>query len=197
MVHCLTHAQCDEMIHAAESLNFTRATVLGEDCTVEDEIRSNTSSILPAGLDKLAHAAINQAILRWGDVIKNDYPDIVASSQLPGLTPGLETYKETISFLKYDQTQKYDWHVDQSVHNAGPQWVQSDTRLVSVVVYLNDDFEGGETEMPEKIWKPKKGKALIFPSHWTYPHQARQVTKGTKYALVTWFHPQDHSMSRT
>ena len=190
MVHCLTHDQCDEMIAAAEGLNFERATVLTEDSSAEDDIRNNTSTVLPPGLDKLAHAAINQAVLRWGEVIANDYPDIAASSQLPGITPGLETYKETISLLKYDETQRYEWHVDQSVHNAGPEWVESGTRLISAVVYLNDDFEGGETQMPEKIWKPRKGKALIFPSHWTFPHQARPVTKGTKYALVTWFHPQ-------
>ena len=58
-------------------------------------------------------------------------------------------------------------------------------------VYLNDDFKGGETEMFGRKYKPKKGKALIFPSNWNYPHRACPVEDGTKYALVTWYHPSN------
>lgn len=188
MVDCLTHEQCDEIIQWSKEKEFSRAVVLCKGGVRPDDIRTNTTVGLNKVHDKIAHEAINKAVMRWGDRIKEDYPEVHRTAVLPGHTWGLDTWKEPIGLLKYEAGQKYDWHVDQSFRRTGPTKTQSDKRIVSAVVYLNDDFEGGETQMPEKIWKPKKGKALIFPSHWTFPHQARPVTKGTKYALVTWFH---------
>lgn len=41
---------------------------------------------------------------------------------------------------------------------------QHGPRLITVLMYLNDDFEGGETVFPRinKTVKPQKGKAVIF-----------------------------------
>ena len=191
MVDCLTDKQCDQIIQSSEQTEFEQAVVLTKDGVAPSDIRTNQAGRLSKKLNIMAHEAINNAVVNWGKRIVNEYPEIAYTSQLPGITTDLDTWKEPISFLKYNTDQKYDWHVDQSFKRCGPKSTQSDLRLISAVVYLNDDFEGGETEMPEKIWKPKKGKALIFPSHWTFPHQARPVTKGTKYALVTWFHSSD------
>ena len=43
------------------------------------------------------------------------------------------------------------------MNNKGP-------RYLTVLFYLNDNFEGGETIFPKinKLVKPKKGKAIIF-----------------------------------
>jgi predicted 2-oxoglutarate/Fe(II)-dependent dioxygenase YbiX len=63
-------------------------------------------------------------------------------------------------------------------------------RALSAICYLNDDYEGGEIEFPEfkvKI-KPEAGMLILFPSNFAYKHTAYPVTKGTKYALVTWIH---------
>lgn len=59
-------------------------------------------------------------------------------------------------------------------------------RYFSVVCYLNDDFEGGETAFPSLAYAvmPRCGKAIIFPS--AYPHSAAPVTRGEKYVLVSW-----------
>jgi prolyl 4-hydroxylase len=39
-------------------------------------------------------------------------------------------------------------------------------RYYTLLIYLNDDFEGGETVFPKinKFVKPKKGKAVLFQS---------------------------------
>jgi predicted 2-oxoglutarate/Fe(II)-dependent dioxygenase YbiX len=61
-------------------------------------------------------------------------------------------------------------------------------RVVSAILYLNDDYEGGHLEFPNfgiKI-KPQAGMLILFPSNYAYTHAAHPVTKGTKYALVTW-----------
>ena len=63
-------------------------------------------------------------------------------------------------------------------------------RCISVLIYLNDDYEGGEIDFVNfnaKI-KPKAGSLMLFPSNYPYRHIAHPVTKGTKYAVVTWLH---------
>lgn len=91
------------------------------------------------------------------------------------------THDEGYIVHKYEIGQEFRAHCDQSVIDPH--------RSVSMVLYLNDDFEGGETEFPTVpyIQKPKKGYALMFPSNYCYPHQSNPITKGIKYSLVTWF----------
>jgi hypothetical protein len=63
-------------------------------------------------------------------------------------------------------------------------------RAASVVLYLNDDFEGGETHFPDLdcSCKPKTGNVLVFPSHLL--HGGQPVVKGEKYIIVLWaFYP--------
>ena len=55
-----------------------------------------------------------------------------------------------------------------------------------ILLYLNDDYEGGEFYVAEKEFKPKKGSAIIFPSNFMYPHEAKAVTKGTRWSIVSW-----------
>lgn len=54
---------------------------------------------------------------------------------------------------------------------------------ISIVVYLNDDYEGGELSFPEQgvLIKPEAGSMVIFPSYSPYYHDPLPVTKGHKY----------------
>jgi predicted 2-oxoglutarate/Fe(II)-dependent dioxygenase YbiX len=63
-------------------------------------------------------------------------------------------------------------------------------RAFSVLLYLNDDFQGGETAFPDLGFscQPRKGRVLVFPSHMT--HGGNPVTAGTKDIIVMWvFYP--------
>lgn len=59
-------------------------------------------------------------------------------------------------------------------------------RYFTVLCYLNEDFDGGQTSFPSLGWRitPKKGMAVIFPS--TYLHRAEPVMTGQKYILISW-----------
>jgi hypothetical protein len=54
---------------------------------------------------------------------------------------------------------------------------------ISIVIYLNDDYEGGNICFPEQGLdiKPEAGSMIIFPSYPPYYHDPKPVTKGTKY----------------
>ena len=92
-----------------------------------------------------------------------------------------ELYHEWYNMLRYRGGQEYKAHSDGGTGTA---------RSVSAIVYLNNDYEGGEIEFKNfdlKI-KPEPGMLVLFPSNYAYSHIAHPVTDGTKYALVTWLH---------
>ena len=64
------------------------------------------------------------------------------------------------------------------------------TRKVVWMFYLNDDFEGGETEFLyyHKRITPKKGTLLLWPAGLTHAHRGGLVTQGMKYVVTGWFH---------
>ena len=74
-------------------------------------------------------------------------------------------------------------HVDNIHHSHGQQYGYPQ---VSVLLYLNDDYEGGEFYVANKRYEPEKGSGIIFPSNFMFPHEAKTVTKGTRWSIVAW-----------
>lgn len=56
----------------------------------------------------------------------------------------------------------------------------------SAIVYLNDDFEGGEIVYPQKdfTYKPVAGSCVIHPAGAEHLHKVNPVTKGDRYCVV-------------
>jgi len=54
------------------------------------------------------------------------------------------------------------------------------------VLNLNDDYEGGETVVDDKIIKPKKGKIILFNGTQT-KHKVLPIRSGTRYTNATWY----------
>lgn len=64
------------------------------------------------------------------------------------------------------------------------------SRVLSTVMYLNDDYEGGEIEFVNsnvKI-KPPAGSVIFFPSNFLYVHEVHPIVSGFRYSLPHWFH---------
>ena len=61
-------------------------------------------------------------------------------------------------------------------------------RILTYILYLNDIFDGGETEFlyqSERI-PPKEGTLVIFPTAFTHTHRGNPPLKGTKYIMTGW-----------
>jgi len=82
--------------------------------------------------------------------------------------------------LKYDTGSFFKTHIDDCAAHS---------RTVSVVIYFNENYSGGEIEFPNFniTYKPKTGDILIFPSIFVYSHSINEITSGTRYAAVNWF----------
>jgi len=82
--------------------------------------------------------------------------------------------------LRYEEGNKFHNHIDDH-----PQF----PRIVSLSLFLNDDFEGGELEFKEfniKV-KPEAGEIVVFSSGFPYMHQVYPIIKGIRYAVVKWY----------
>ena len=74
-------------------------------------------------------------------------------------------------------------HVDNIHHSHGQEWGYPQ---VSALLYLNDDYEGGEFIVGGKTFQTEKGSALIFPSNFIYPHEVKEIIRGARWSVVTW-----------
>jgi hypothetical protein len=65
-------------------------------------------------------------------------------------------------------------------------------RSLSVIINLNDDYEGGDLVFTDqqhkevKRLKLEKGSIVFFPSNFLYPHGIEPIKKGTRYSVVAW-----------
>ena len=65
----------------------------------------------------------------------------------------------------------------------------NDMRELTVIIGLNDDYEGGELHFPEQknTMKLKRGQAIAFPPYWTHPHYTDDLLNNTvRYTIITW-----------
>ena len=96
---------------------------------------------------------------------------------------------EAPQMLRYGVGGLYNRHAD-SDHWLKDQrrWVRSQDQDYSVLLYLNDDFEGGELYFPriDFRFRPRAGLLVAFPSNFHYEHAAEITTGGMRYALVSW-----------
>jgi len=79
------------------------------------------------------------------------------------------------------------------LHYDGIKGSYEDTneRFLSVIICLNDDYEGGEICFPvqDRIIKMKKGDILAFPPYWTHPHYSNDLLNKTyRYTINTWLY---------
>ncbi len=64
-------------------------------------------------------------------------------------------------------------------------------RNMSVIICLNDDYEGSEFYFPMQDYRIKlgKGQIITFPPYWTHPHLVYPPTNGTyRYTINTWLY---------
>ena len=62
-------------------------------------------------------------------------------------------------------------------------------RDFGTVIYLNDDFEGGQIHWPNKglEWKPVKGSLVIFPGTAEFLQGVRNVPNGVRYTIPSFY----------
>jgi Rps23 Pro-64 3,4-dihydroxylase Tpa1-like proline 4-hydroxylase len=119
---------------------------------------------------------ISQQLYESLDRASHHYSNVL----YPFAGANIKNREYTIHLLKYGVGGFLPAHQDHGVSS----------RVVSTVMYLNDDYEGGEIEFINsnvKI-KPPAGSVIFFPSNFLYVHEVHPITSGYRYSLPHWFH---------
>ncbi len=123
------------------------------------------------------------------------WPYMLEANDLAGWRYDI-TGAESVQIGKYEEGGFYDFHQDGksdnfSAYNTPENKIKhGNVRKLSMSIILNDDYEGGNFQFKtmKEVYTPESngvGTVIVFPSFMT--HRVEQVTKGTRYSLVTWF----------
>jgi len=158
----LSTAECDANIVSSESRGFGDApieTSFGP--VMMKDVRNNSRVMVDDP---------NLAQLVW-ERARLYVPNTIAAHRAVGVN-------ERFRFYRYEPRQSFRWHRDG--YFARPSGERS---RLTLMVYLNDDFEGGETRFEQAVVKPVKGMALFFVHHLL--HEGAEVRRGRKYVMRT------------
>ena len=104
-------------------------------------------------------------------------------------------YKSTVQITKYEKTDFFKIHSDALTDDQMPDF--GEQRLWTALLYLNDDFKGGQTYFPKipEIIYPRQGDVIIWPNVdenmkiiQDFDHKSLTVVNGTKYVAVFLFY---------
>jgi prolyl 4-hydroxylase len=133
-----------------------------------------------------------------GYFIPDSNPVVDRFKQITSAITGLPiTHQEKPNFIKYKKGGFYKPHFDGFTDNEGGIKIikESGQRMFSSILYLNDDFEGGETVFPkiDKVIKPSTGKVYIWRNAFDDLkldeksfHGGNPIEAGVKYIIVIW-----------
>jgi prolyl 4-hydroxylase len=162
-----TAEECDQYVALAESIGFGAApitTAYGP--VMNPSVRDNERVMLDD---------VPRARLLWRRI----EPFVREFAPFDHVRP--VGVNERLRFYRYDPGQAFRWHRDGFFERLDSP-LRERSRL-TYMVYLNDDFEGGQTAFVGHDVKPVKGMALVF--HHPILHQGAPVKRGRKYVLRT------------
>ncbi len=156
----LSREECAEMIRLSEALGYEEAEVS-----------------LPGGARMMKGLRNNYRLLyqdvalpdRYWQKLKDYCPQVLDTSRAVGLN-------EQFRFYKYALDQRFKRHIDGRFRRN-----EQEESRITFMIYLNEDFEGGETSFDEVSITPKTGSALCFIHE--QKHEGCPVKQGIKYVL--------------
>ena len=120
---------------------------------------------------------------------------------LPKYKPCIDDYVQRFSVLDSSKFLVYDVKLKKVPQGGGfHAWhyengsMISASRMFVIQLYLNDGFEGGETEFLYQNLREEAvaGDVVIFPAGYTHVHRGNPPLGGTKYTATSWAVVQDN-----
>ena len=158
----LTPTECATYIARIEQLGPTRAPIsTSRGFVMDSDIRNNTRVMFDD------HVAAADLFAR----VQSSIPTTLCNMRPVGANERFRCYR-------YEPGQKFAAHYDGAFARD-----DHERSLLTLIVYLNDDFGGGTTEFLdfEVHAHPRTGRALLV-QHFLL-HEGCTVTSGTKYVL--------------
>ena len=136
----------------------------------------------------------NNDTIQYSDVDNSDIKFLLDSQRFVISQLVYDQFKEIVfphftDLVVWRKSMSMDIHKDNGYDESD---ADISTRKYSAVLYLNDNYSGGETfikrqDKEDYISIPKQGSLLIFKSNEECLHGVNQVTDGTRYTLASWY----------
>jgi hypothetical protein len=164
----LSNSECSHFIELADSSEMHKATINTPDgMKVQSELRGN---------DRLIFDDPDLASSLWGRLKEQ-----IELKQVIDRDGIWEAYglNERFKIYRYEGGQYFGLHHDDNfVREKG-----KDQSFQTLIMYLNEGYEGGQTGFMDGDIEPKEGRALIFAQ--MLLHEGIPVKSGVKYVLRT------------
>tara|TARA_R110000782_G_scaffold46382_1_gene102450 strand:- start:803 stop:1387 length:585 start_codon:yes stop_codon:yes gene_type:complete len=161
-----------------ESPHFQQAAIVGTGNI--DSIDNKVRKAFSWNMENIGVKSLTE--VHWTNFLYS-----VFNKSIENYLKSINTYENyivnDIQILKYNIGGHYKFHVDNaaSIH-----------RTYSCVLFLNDDYEGGDLlfkfpgESREYKINKQKNSMVVWPSNFLYPHSVTPVTQGERYSVVSW-----------
>lgn len=163
----LTKEECDEILNfSLNSLNLTPALVGGN------------------SLPNIESRKSNVAFFNYNEKFPNLTKKILHSIQDEYRFNGYDLeFNNRFQFTEYKTEDFYNWHTDHSINEFGKN------RVCSMVIQLNDSYEGGNLELKDEdsnVIQLEKGIGNLYTFLSDIEHRVDIVKSGIRYSLVNW-----------
>ena len=140
----------------------------GQSMSIIDHYKSNLNSVynhnltypLPINFDKCSNSLIQTITNKITDKCKIFDNNIEI---------------ENLEIVKWPFNSRLNYHIDDDLED-----------VFAAILYLNDNFWGGQTAFDTFQINPKIGRLLIF-SNRHYKHSVRRVKFNSRYTLAAWY----------
>lgn len=163
--------ECAALIARAEDIGFEEATLTSPDGPVRIAAIRDNDRVIVADEDLAAEL--------WG-LLEEIVPIEVEGMRAAGIN-------ERFRFYRYENGQQFDWHQDAAFERDNGEVSQ-----LTLLIYLNDGFEGGETSFDDTASAdsfdpfsvtPETGLGVFFLH--SVHHKGEPILSGRKYVLRT------------
>jgi len=160
--HFLSQEECRSFIEKSERIGYEQAAIETADGPRLLKVIRNNSRLFCT--DPQMSAILWQRIKPYVPIRIGDSPAV-----------GLN---ELFRYYRYEPGQHFKKHIDQPFIRNGVE-----ASFYTVLIYLNDNYRGGETSFEKTVIYPKTGTALLFRHDLL--HSGNEVIAGTKYVIRT------------
>lgn len=171
----LTDEMCDKIVAYLEGPDAQKTdTVVGvkNEPSYDKKEVSSTHIFMPKCPNDLYCDLLDITLITLCEHLSSNYNVLFESTDMP-------------HFITYKPGDHMAVHTDTA-------FTKNDGKLekirveYSFLIYLNDDFEGGEIFFPlQKVqFKPQKGMLVAYPGTQQFPHGVNKVTKGIRHVFV-------------
>ena len=160
--HFLQPHECAQFIADSEAIGFSEAVISTDQGDRLMKDARNNDRIIDDNAERAA----------W--LFARALPYLPA--EIDGWTPS--GFNERFRFYRYHEHQYFKWHQDGTFRRS-----EHEESFLTFIMYLNDDYRGGQTQFAWDSVTPVAGSVLVFPHR--LRHQGASILAGTKYVLRT------------